>query len=277
MPSVRISPDLEMFYVEDNYTDPWSKPETVLLLHGLAESNESWYGWVPHLARDFRVIRPDMRGFGKSTPMPADFPWTMDTLVDDFLTLMTKLGVDRFHLVAAKIGGSVARYLAARFPDRVLSLTVAGTPPPFRDTVQARAVEWGKQISEDGVESWARSTMDKRLGDEFPAEGIEWWTKLMGRTAPSTLLGSVLPIPATDLRPELPKISCPTLVITSEESTVLGNIGVTEGWQQQIPNSRLLILPGNSYHVAASHPDACARETLKFIRSHSKEVTPVHR
>ncbi|HTK02635.1 MAG TPA: alpha/beta hydrolase [Bordetella sp.] len=274
MPAVRISPDLEMFYVEDNYTDPWSQPETVLMLHGLAESHESWYGWVPHLARDFRIIRPDLRGFGKSTPMPEDFPWTMDIVVDDLLTLMTKLGVERFHLVAAKIGGSVARYLAARFPDRVLSLTVAGTPPPFRDTVQARAVAWGKQIREEGVEGWARATMGKRLGDGFPDEGTEWWSKLMGRTAASTLLGSVLPIPATDLRPELPKIKCPTLVIVSDESTVLGDTGVTESWQRQIPNSRLLTMPGNSYHVAASQPDACARETLKFIRAHSKTAPP---
>jgi len=241
MPAVRISPDLEMFYVEDNYTDPWSQPETVLMLHGLAESHESWYGWVPHLARDFRIIRPDLRGFGKSTPMPEDFPWTMDIVVDDLLTLMTKLGVERFHLVAAKIGGSVARYLAARFPDRVLSLTVAGTPPPFRDTVQARAVAWGKQIREEGVEGWARATMGKRLGDGFP---------------------------------ELPKIKCPTLVIVSDESTVLGDTGVTESWQRQIPNSRLLTMPGNSYHVAASQPDACARETLKFIRAHSKTAPP---
>jgi pimeloyl-ACP methyl ester carboxylesterase len=38
---------------------------------------------VPLLARRFRVVRPDMRGYGASTPMPRDFPWTLDVIIDD--------------------------------------------------------------------------------------------------------------------------------------------------------------------------------------------------
>jgi pimeloyl-ACP methyl ester carboxylesterase len=37
-----------------------------------------------HLSPWYRVVRPDMRGFGASTPMPRDFPWTLDLLIDDF-------------------------------------------------------------------------------------------------------------------------------------------------------------------------------------------------
>lgn len=47
MPKLRISPDLEMFYLVDDYTDPWREPETILLLHGNAESGASWYAWAP--------------------------------------------------------------------------------------------------------------------------------------------------------------------------------------------------------------------------------------
>jgi len=46
--------------------------------HGNRESGAAWYGWVPTLARRYRVVRPDTRGFGKSTPVPRDFPWTLD-------------------------------------------------------------------------------------------------------------------------------------------------------------------------------------------------------
>ena len=70
MPSFRPSPDLEMHYVVDDFTDPWTQPETVLMLHGNAESGLAWWAWVPTLARHYRVVRPDMRGFGQSTPMP---------------------------------------------------------------------------------------------------------------------------------------------------------------------------------------------------------------
>jgi pimeloyl-ACP methyl ester carboxylesterase len=266
MPTLQVTPDLEMFYRVDDYTDPWTKPECVLMLHGMAESSEAWFGWVPHLARHFKVVRPDMRGFGRSTAMPVDYAWTLDRMVDDVVALMDALQIQRFHLVAAKIGGTVARRLASRFADRVMTLTVAGTPAPYRDTVAARADAWTREFQTQGVESWARRTMGARLGDRFPPEGVQWWVNLMSRTAPSTLVGAILPIPSADIRGDLPKIKCPTLVITTEASG-LGSVEETKTWQQQIPNSRLLVLPGNSYHVAASDADRCAQETLAFIRS----------
>src|SRR4051812_1810124 len=99
MPTLRVAPDVEMHYVVDDYTDPWRTPETVLLLHGSSESSAVWFGWVPQLARQFRVVRPDMRGFGSSTPMPRDARWDLDVVVDDFAKLMHELRVERFHLV----------------------------------------------------------------------------------------------------------------------------------------------------------------------------------
>lgn len=72
MPTFTHSPDFTMHYVVDDYTDPWRESETILMLHGNAESGAAWYAWVPHLARHYRVVRPDMRGFGESTPMPRD-------------------------------------------------------------------------------------------------------------------------------------------------------------------------------------------------------------
>ena len=65
MPDFRPSADLDMHYRVDDFTDPWRQPETVLMLHGNAESGLAWYAWVPNLARQYRVVRPDMRGFGE--------------------------------------------------------------------------------------------------------------------------------------------------------------------------------------------------------------------
>ena len=84
MPTLHIPPSLDLHYQVDDYTDPWRTPGTILLLHGNAESSAAWYAWVPPLAQRYRVVRPDMRGFGASTPMPREFPWTLDLLIDDF-------------------------------------------------------------------------------------------------------------------------------------------------------------------------------------------------
>jgi len=260
VPTFRVAPDLDMHYRVDDFTDPWRTPETILLLHGNAESGEAWYGWVPSLARRYRLVRPDMRGFGASTPMPADFPWTLDVLIDDFLRLLDHLGIERFHLVGAKIGGTIA----ARRPERVLSLTVVGTPPPFRQGAAERAPELAEEFRAKGIEPWARRTMAGRLGSAFPPEGVEWWIRFMSRTAVSTQIGFMGTIACADIRADLPNIRCPTLVVTTENSG-LASVAETRAWQRQIANSDLLVLPGDSYHVAASHADRVAAATLDFI------------
>ena len=264
MPKLRISSDLEMFYLVDDFTDPWTKPETILLLHGNCESSASWYGWVPSLARRYRVVRADMRGFGASTPMPRDFPWTMDLVIDDFIGLMDTLGIERFHLAGAKIGGLIARAFAARRASRVSTLTVIGTPPPFREEATAVMLARTKDVEAHGNEPQARRTMAARLGSAFPPEGVEWWSKFMGSTPISTQRGFVLTIPCTDIRADLPRIKCPTLVITTEAGG-LATVDETRAWQQLIPNSELLVLPGDSYHVAATDPEKCAAAMLEFI------------
>jgi pimeloyl-ACP methyl ester carboxylesterase len=269
MPTARIDASLEMHYLVDDYTDPWREAETILMIHGNAERGQAWYGWVPHLARHFRVVRPDTRGFGESTPMPRDFKWTIDLIIDDYLSLMKTLGIERFHLVAAKLGGTIARHFAARCSERVLTLTVAGTPPPKWDRMGAKAAHATAELEKTGVEGWARKNMAGRLGSKFPPEGVEWWTKMMGKTPLSTLIGFGETIPYTDISADLPRIKCPTLVITTEKSA-LGSVESTRAWQQTIPNSELLVLPGDSYHVAASDADRCAEEVLKFITRRQK-------
>src|SRR5919199_6687717 len=99
--------------------------------------------------------------------------------------------------------------------------------------------------------------MGSRLGSTFPPEGVAWWTTFMGRTAVSTQVGFMQTIACADISADVPQITCPTLVITTEGSG-LASVEETRAWQQQIPDSELLVLPGDSYHVAATHAEPSA-------------------
>src|SRR2546425_5048866 len=180
MPIFEASRDLQLHYLVDDFTEPWTEPETILLLHGNAESSLAWYAWVPLLARRFRVVRPDMRGYGASTPMPREFAWTLDVIVGDYARLMDSLGVQRFHLVGAKIGGVIARAFAARRPERVKTLTVIGSPPPLRKGAE-RIPALTEEFETHGGEHWARRTMAGRPGGRFPPEGRGGWVRFLGR------------------------------------------------------------------------------------------------
>ena len=266
MPRLKRENDVEIEYRVDDFTDPWREAGTVLLIHGNNESGLAWYGWVPHLARHYKVVRPDMRGFGASTPMPRDFPWTLDTVIDDYLAVMDELGIERFHLVGAKIGGVIGRAFAARHRERVRTLTVVGSPPPVRadrHTIDQRV----KEVEELGIEHWARRSMGARLGTAFPKAGAEWWIHYMARTAMSTEAGFCATINFSDITQDVANIRCPMLVLTTSESG-LASVEETKAWQQKVPHSELVVLPGNSFHAAATDPDDCARATLAFIARH---------
>jgi pimeloyl-ACP methyl ester carboxylesterase len=253
-----------MFYRDECFADAWRATATALLLHGNAESSAAWNAWLPRLGRELRVVRPDMRGFGLSTPMPLDHPWSPDGLVDDFIRFADALELDPVHLVAAKIACPIALRLAARHPSRVRSLVVLGGLVSGQESLGDRAASWLAHIEANGVESWARWTMPGRLGQSCPEEMREGWAKLMGATPLSTQLGFIRSVPGIDVRADLGRIACPTLVVTTDGSG-LGSVEAVRAWQAAIPGSELMVVPGDSYHVAATHPELCAAAVLDFI------------
>lgn len=256
-----VEPGVRLRYVVDDYTDPWRKPESVLMVHGFAESADAWRCWVPHLARRFRVIRLDLRGFGRSTPLPETYSWSMDRLLDDVRALASHLGEPRVHLVGAKSGGSMVLALAARDPGFVRS--VVGVTPPT--TAAAAAGDWLAQIEKEGVVAFARATMAGRLGSGASPEEVEWWVQnIQGRSPRSTLIGYLKWVHGLDLREEVKKVRCPTLIITTTGSGLRTVEGV-KAWQSQISGSKLLVLESDAWHAAGALPDACARAAAGFL------------
>ena len=196
--------------------------------------------------------------------MPRDFPWTLDLVIDDLLRLMDSLGAKRFHLIGAKLGGTIARALAGRHPDRVITLGAVGTPPPRRVKTPEMVAARLKFCEDNDFEKSARERMALRLGTAFSSEGADWWARFMARTPDSTHMGWIENISYSDISADLPRIKCPTLVMVTEKSD-LGSVEITRDWQKMIPDSRLVVLPGNSYHIAASHADQCAAIAVDFI------------
>ena len=62
MKTFRSHDGFEIAYYVDDFTDPWTTPDTMLLLHAAMGSSRRWFRWVPRLARRFRVVRMDLRG-----------------------------------------------------------------------------------------------------------------------------------------------------------------------------------------------------------------------
>jgi pimeloyl-ACP methyl ester carboxylesterase len=256
-----VEPGVELNIEIDDFTDPWSQPETILMVHGLAESGAAWRGWVPHLARHYRVARVDLRGFGRSTPMPADYAWDMARLLSDLAAVIAHLGCTQVHLIGAKSGGSMVLTMAARMPQLVRSV-IAVTPPVI---AAAGTTDWLVQIEAEGIEAWAKTTMAGRLGSKAPASEVDYWIhKIQGKTPLTTLQGYLRWVPGLDIRDEVLNIKCPSLVITTTGSG-LRTVDSVKAWQQKLGLSELLVIDGDAWHAAGAYPDVCAKAAMGFL------------
>ncbi len=124
-----------------------------------------------------------------------------------------------------------------------------------------------REVEEQGIEVWARRSMAGRLGKAFPQEGVEWWIKYMARTSAPSEAGFAETINFSDISADVAKIKCPMLVLTTEGSS-LASVAETRAWQEKVPHSELVVLPGDSFHVAASDPELCANALLDFLALH---------
>jgi 3-oxoadipate enol-lactonase len=254
--------DCKLHYKVDDHTDAWSKPETVLFVHGFTESTEAWRAWVPHFSRRYRVVRIDQRGFGQSGPVAKDYPLTTELYVDDLARVIREACGGQAHVVGGKSGGISVMALAAMKPELTRTITVSCSPVTPPD-----AAGWIEEIERDGVRSWAKRTQRSRMGSSMPEAGIDWWSDMMGATSVSTFHAYMRWVAAIDIREDIKKIRCPTLVIGTD--TARRGRAVFEGWQKTIPGSELKILPMDGYHAGGTDPDTTARVTLDFIQRHS--------
>src|SRR3954469_4474360 len=161
MQTFKASDGLTIAYALDDYTDPWGSADTVILVHAAMGSSKRFYAWVPHLARDFRVARIDMRGHG-ATQIPGPNQLTPQLLVQDVIELADHIGAQRFHVAGSSAGSIVAEKVAIDYPERVLTLAAFAGTGGIKHALQNQNT-WVQRIGEKGLAAFLRETIADRV------------------------------------------------------------------------------------------------------------------
>jgi pimeloyl-ACP methyl ester carboxylesterase len=270
MPTVTAN-DCEMYYAIDDYTDPWvTDTETVWLQHGVGRSSRFWYHWVPALARYYRVLRRDMRGHGQSADPGPNHKWSIDELITDMHAFMDAVGLRQVHYVGESIGGILGVAFAARWPERLKSLTICNSPTTIRRSGEkALSGQHGdvqSALTTAGSRGWGRLLIEQKIISGKNPAHIEWVVNEWAKTPTHVLQGITRTLDNADTAPLLPRVTVPTLILAPARSPITP---LTDqiAMRTSIPNARIAVIEGPGHEIYVDEPEECISALLKFLRS----------
>ncbi|MEJ2598171.1 MAG: alpha/beta hydrolase [Anaerolineales bacterium] len=262
MPDLELSTGITLHYLESNSKGK----ETVLLLHGLGASGESWALQFPMLeAEDYSVLAPDARGFGHSS-----YPGGSTTIAEqasDFAALLEYLNTGAVHTVGISMGGTHALQLAISRPDLVRKLVLVNT---FSRLRPSKLSEWAYfafrfllvHILKMDVQA---RTVAKRI---FPNPDQEVYRQALMeqilQADPSGYRAAMRALARFNATPFLADIHCPTLVITAVDDTTV-NPSIQTKLAQGIPEARQAFIPNAGHAVIVDQPEKFNELLLAFL------------
>ena len=168
--------------------DQAGEGDIVLFLHGIGGNRTNWRDQLPAFAQNYHAVAWDARGYGASDDYagPLDF----GDFARDIVRLLDHLGAAMANIVGLSMGGRIALDLAARFPDRIKTLTLSGTRASFAQRTEAERDEFvrlrKKPLVEDGKEPAdiapivAKTLMGRRSTDAHFQQLVESISVLHG-------------------------------------------------------------------------------------------------
>ncbi|MDA0661382.1 MAG: alpha/beta fold hydrolase [Proteobacteria bacterium] len=197
--------------------------ETVVLIHELGGSLDSWDLTLPAFQDRFRVLRYDLRGFGMSEKTKGAL--SIDILNADLVALLDALGIaGPCHVVGIALGGGIGLGYAIAHPERVRRLVVT-SPAIGRPTAELRErlLSRAELVEKEGMRAVVDVSLNRSFPEDirravvrFPAYWQRWLTNdPNGFAAINRMLAEM------NLQPDLHRVACPTLVIGGEKDSIL--------------------------------------------------------
>lgn len=118
--------------------------EPLVLLHGIFAEKDHWVDFARHLTGQYRVVAPDLPGFGESS-RHASQPYDYQAQTERLKNLLDAMGIARAHLAGNSMGGTIAALFAMKYPERVASVALIGSPHGIRSP---RLSEMDQRIAE---------------------------------------------------------------------------------------------------------------------------------
>jgi len=256
--------------------------DAVVLVHGFPLDGRMWAPQVATLRERYRVIVPDVLGFGPAGPGAAGDrdgapAGAMARCADQLASLLDGLGVSRAVLCGCSMGGYIAFAFLRRHPGRLRGLVLLDTrAAPDSDQILRRRRRQLDRLAAEGVGFLPEELLPSYVGETSHATRpavVEAVTRLILEQDPRAVAGALRAMAA---RPDsthlLPTVAVPTLVVVGEED-ILTPPATARAMAAAIPAAKFAEIPYAGHLPSLEVPDGLDRELQQFL-SELGQTTP---
>ena len=268
----------QLAYRSDDFTPPWNEAPIAVLAHGFPRNSKFWYAWVPDLVGSYRVIRPDLRGLGRSQLPIEDFQNSVDSMVLDAISLLDHLRVKKAVWIGEATGAVIGMHLAVRIPHRLLALVVMSLPIELReerppehvaDLRPGEAIIGQAGIDfmlSQGMREWGRVSVRNRPWlKEAPEDYVEWYLDQISRGDPKLCAAFHRAVVNLDLVDLISEITVPTLYLDGSRDSIL--LSRDRQLLEQSDHIQIQNIDGPGIDIGFARPSQCVDATRHFLES----------
>ena len=244
------------------YIDQGEGP-VVLLIHAFPLNNAMWSPQLEPLSSRFRVIAPDIRGFGESQP-PS--PWSMEDMADDLNALLDALEAKDAAIAGVSIGGYIALTFWWKYPNRVRQLVLSNSRARNdSDAEKTARNEMIAAIEQNGAGILPDRMLPRLLQPNPSAEVVRTVRGMIDKANDSAAAYAVMAMrDRMDFSSILHRINRPTMVITGENDAII-RVEDAEAVADGIAGARFVKIPNSGHLSNLENPAAFNTALLSFL------------
>ena len=262
----------------------------IIFVHEYAGDHRSWEPQMRHFARRYRCITYSARGYPPSDVPGTPDAYSQDLARDDIRSVLDGPGIDEAHVVGLSMGGFATLHFGFEYPDRALSLTVAGcgygAEPGKREQFREETEATANGIEAKGMDEvgkvYALGPTRVQFQNKDPRGWAEFETQLREHSSlggANTMRGVQARRPSLyDLTDKMQALTVPTLIVNGDEDEPCLEPGLL--MKRMIPSAALSVLPKTGHTMNIEEPALfnavvedflhtveCGRWTLRDPRS----------
>jgi pimeloyl-ACP methyl ester carboxylesterase len=258
MPLVNAEDGVKLYFEETGSGTP------IVFVHEFAGDHRSWEPQLRYFARRYRCIAFNARGYPPSDVPEDGEKYSQDKARDDIRAVLDGLSIARAHIVGLSMGGFATLHFGLQYPERALSLVVAGcgygAQPGKREQFQQEVEQTAQHIKTQGMTKAAKSYALGPTRVQFQNKDPRGWAEFAGLLAEHSSTGSALTMLGVQRRrpslyelvDRMQRLTVPTLVVTGDEDEPCLEPGLL--MKRTIKTAGLVVIPNSGHTINIEEP-----------------------